>query len=194
MQPYEIIGAPLTLYLANVGTSFPAIDAVPSGSWFKIGTSGDKNYDEDGVTVQHDQNIEVFRGAGTTGPRKAWRTEEDLLISVPLADVSPEQYAKILDDAAITTTAQSSGVAGNKAFPLNQGLTVTAFALLARGLSPVDDSLAAQYEVPMCIQSGSPEPQYTKGQAAILECEFMTLEHASSGFGQLRMQTTVAGA
>ncbi len=29
MQPYEIIGAPFTLWLAPTGTAFPLIDAAP---------------------------------------------------------------------------------------------------------------------------------------------------------------------
>lgn len=192
MQPYEIIGAPLTLWLAAVGTAFPDVDETPSGSWIKVGTSGDKNYTEDGVTVSHSQSVEVFRGAGTTGPRKAWRTEEDLTIGVSLADLSPAQYAQALNNAAVTTVAAGSGTPGTKRFDLQQGLEVEAYALLARGLSSVDEALAAQYEVPVCYQSGSPEVSYTKGSAAVLELEFTAIEDASSGFGVLRIQTAVA--
>lgn len=195
-SPYEIIGAPFTIYLAPVGTAFPAINVAPSGTWTKMGTSGDKNYSDDGVTVTHDQSIEVFRGAGATGPRKAFRTEEDLLIEFGLADLSPDQYAKVLNNAAVSTVAQGSGIAGQKHFVLWQGLTVATFALLARGMSTIDDSLNAQYEVASCFQSGSPDPTFNKGEPAILNCEFTALDAAGdgAGFGRLRIQSTVAGA
>lgn len=190
--PYEIVGAPLTLWLAPVGETMPAIDATVAGNWFKVGTSGDKNYSEDGVTVTHDQAINLFRGAGATAPRKAFRTEEDFMIGVTLADVSPAQYAKILNNAAVTTQAAGVGVAGYKSFPLSQGLTVATFALLARGLSSVDDSLNAQYENPAVFQAGSPSPVYNKGEPALLECEFQALDASGSGIGTLRIGTAPA--
>lgn len=192
--PYEIVGAPLTVYLAPTGTAFPAIDAAPLAAWFKLGTSGNKNYSEDGVTVSHEQSINVFRGAGATGPRKAFRTEEDLIINFSLADVSPEQYAKVINDAAITNTAAGAGVAGNKRFNIWQGLTVKTFALLARGLSSVDDALNAQYEVASCFQNGAPAPVYNKGEPALLECSFQALDASGdgTGFGVLRIGTAAA--
>lgn len=191
--PYEIVASPFTIYVAAVGESFPAIDAAVAGNWVKLGTSGNRNYEDEGVTVTHDQNIEVFRGAGETGPRKAWRTEEDLKVGFTLVDLSPAQYAKVLNDASVTTVAQSSGVAGQKHFPTKQGLTVARFALLARGLSTVDDSLTAQLEVPISYQGGNPEPKHAKDAPAGLECEFTALVDDTLGFGKLRIQTTVAG-
>lgn len=190
--PYEIVGAPLTLWLAPVGTAFPLIDAAPAGTWTKVGTSGDKNYTEDGVTVTHDQAINLFRGAGSTAPRKAFRTEEDFLIGVTLADLSPTQYAQALNNAAVTTQAAGAGVAGYKSFALLQGLTVSTFALLARGLSSVNDALNAQYENPAVFQSGSPAPVYNKGEAAGLELEFQALDAAGTGIGTLRIGTAAA--
>ncbi len=192
--PYEILAAPLTIYVAAVGESSPDIKDAVAGNWIKLGTSGDKNYSDDGVTVTHDQSIELFRPAGGTGPRKAFRSEEDLKIAFTLVDLSPDQYAKILNDASVTTVAQASGVAGQKHFDTLQGLQVAHFALLARGTSTVLDTLNAQYEFPIAIQGGNPEPVYNKGEPAGLECEFMAIEDDTDGFGKLRTQTTVAGA
>lgn len=183
--PYEIVAAPLTLYLAAVGTAFPAVNAAPAGTWTKLGTSGDKNY-EGGVTVTHEQTTTTFTPGGGTAPRKAWRTEEALRIAVTLVDLSPEQYAKILNDVAVTTTA---GPPATKDFNLLQGLDVARFALLARGKSPVLDTVNAQYQVPIVIQSGNPEPVYQKGEPAGLAIEFMALEDAALGFGKLMIQT-----
>lgn len=192
--PFEIIGAPYTIYLAPVGTAFPLLGVTPAVTWFKLGTSGDKNYSDDGVTVTHGQNIEVFRGAGATAPRKAFRTEEDLLIEFGLADVSPDQYAKVLNDATVTTVPASTGIVGQKNFVLWQGVIVKTFALLARGVSSIDDAFQAQYEVASCFQSGEPDPTYNKGEPTILSCELSALDAAGdgAGFGRLRVQSAAA--
>lgn len=190
--PYEIVAAPLTVYVANLGTSFPAIDAAPSGSWYKLGTAGNKNYDPAGVTVNHPETIQTFTGAGSTAPRKAVRTDEGLTVGFTLVDLTPEQYAKVLDDAAIVSTAQASGIAGNKAFEVMRGVKVKAFALLARGVSSVDDSLNAQFEVTGCYQSGSPGPVFAKGSFAGLALQYDALEITAGVLATLRIQTTVA--
>lgn len=188
--PFEIVGAPYTVWVADVGTAVPDIDAAPAVGWTKLGTSGALNYDEDGVTVSHGQNIETFTPAGGTTPRKAFRTEEAITVSLKLADLSPEQYARILNDAAITTVAAGVGVPGEKSFSIYQGPTVATMAMLVRGPSSVDDALNAQYELASVYQSGEPEPQYTKGQVALLDCEFTILDAAGTGnVGTLRIQT-----
>jgi hypothetical protein len=187
--PFEIVAAPLTVYLAPVGTAFPDVSDTPSGTWIKLGTSGDKNYDEDGVTVAHEQNLEVFRPAGGAAPRKVWRTEEDLSIGFTLVDISADQYAKVLNDASVTTVAAAADVAGADTLDLMMGRDVALFAMIARGVSPADDQYAAQYQVPICYQSESPEPAYKKGEPAGLEIKFMALEDDTLGFGKLVIQT-----
>jgi hypothetical protein len=194
MEPYEIVATPLTVYVAPVGTPFPAIDeaeAAFNAGWFKLGTSGAKNYDDAGVTVSHEQTIETFRGAGSTLPRKGWRTEEDIVFGFKLVDVSAAQYAKILNDAAITTTAPSAGVAGQDVFDLVQGVEVGQLAVLARGVSPEDEQFAAQYQAPRCYEGSSARAvQYGKTAPAGLECEFRTLD--SDDPTELVIQTGVA--
>jgi hypothetical protein len=184
--PFEIVASPLTVYVAPVGTAFPAVNAAPGGSWFKLGTSGTKNYDEKGVTVSHSETINTFTPAGGTAPRKAWRSAEGLAIDLELVDLTIEQYAKILNDATVTTTVGPPAI---KDINLMQGLTVKNLALLCRGLSPVDESLAAQYQVPICYESASPSPSYRKDQPASLACQFTALEDATLGFGKLIVQT-----
>lgn len=197
MAPYEILAGPLTLFLAPVGTAFPLLTAAPAAGWFKVGTSGDANYDESGVTVSHVEKLESARTAGTTGPRKAWRTEEDLMIGVTMLDVSLEQYALALNGNAVKTVAAAVGQPGAKTIGLSQGQDVTAYALLARGSSAYADGLPAQYEVPRCYQSANPKPVFKKGTPAGIELEFTALEDLaataiSERFGRLRMAHTAA--
>ncbi|MDF1778735.1 MAG: hypothetical protein P1V13_22155 [Rhizobiaceae bacterium] len=196
--PYEIVAAPFTLWLAPVGEAFPAIDATPAGNWGMVGTSGDENYTEDGVTVAHAQTIEKTRAAGTTGPRKAFRTEEDLMIRLTLMDMTLEHYKTAMNGNAVTTTAAGSGTAGTKKLGMRQGLNVTRLALLVRGdTSSYGDGYKSQYEVPICYQSASPEPVFRKGQPAALALEFTALEDSSASsederFGRLIIQHQTA--
>lgn len=195
--PHEIIAAPYTVYLARTGTAFPRVDAreetfVRSELFFKLGTSGTKNYDDAGVTVSHPQSMEVFRGAGATAPRKAFRTEEDFIIALTVVDVSPGMYAKILNDARITTVAAAERVAGEQSFEILRGLNVTHFAILVRGMSTIENELTAQYECPAGIEDGSPAVNYTKGRPASLECQFRAIDAAGTGVGTLRVQSAVA--
>lgn len=198
MEPYEIIAAPFTVWFAPVGEAFPAIDAVPAGNWAKIGTSGDENYTEDGVTVAHSQTTETVRVVGTTGPRKAFRTAEDLMIRLTMFDLTLEHYKRTMNGNVVTTTAAGSGTAGFKKLGLRQGLDVSRLALLVRGdVSAYGAGWKAQYEVPICFQSGSPEPVFRKGQPAGLALEFTALEDSGAAsederFGRLVIQHQTA--
>lgn len=194
MEPFEIIAAPFSVYAAPVGEAFPLIDAAPAGNWALIGTSGDENYSEDGVTVVHSQTIEKVRTAGTTGGRKAFRTAEDMMVRLTLLDMSLEHYNKALNDNAVATTAAGVGTAGFKALNLYRGLDVALMALLVRGeVSPEGDSWKSQYQIPVCFQSGSPEPVFRKGNPVGLALEFDVLEDPSAAsaaekFGKLIVQ------
>lgn len=193
MEPYEIVAGPLQLWLAPVGTAFPDVDEDPdSEDWTLIGTSGDENYSEDGVTVTHSQTIEQARPAGSTGPRKAWRTGEDLTIALVLWDITPEQYAAALNGNEVTTTAAGSGTAGTKKIGLSRGHEVTCYALLARGTSPEGDGFAAQYEVPRCYDAGNAAPVFRKGTPAALALEFTALEDPNAASDDERFGRLVA--
>ena len=58
-----------TVYLAPVGESMPDIVDTPAGNWSVLGTNGDDNYDEAGITITHSQTLVKKRTLGGTGPR-----------------------------------------------------------------------------------------------------------------------------
>lgn len=198
MKPFEIMGVPFTLYCAPVGTAFPLIAAAPAGDWIKVGTSGDRNYSDEGVTVAHSQSVNTVRGAGATGPQKAFRNEEDQVISLVMWDMTLEQYALALNSNAVATTAAGVGTAGFKALKLYRGVEVATMALLIRGdASAYGEGWKSQYEIPVCFQSGDAEPVFTKGEPAGIALEFTTLEDpdaatADMRFGRLVMQHQLA--
>lgn len=188
----EIIGAPLTLWLAPTGTPFPDIDAAPGSPWVKLGSNGDVNYDEAGVTVTHDQTIDKIRTAGSLGAVKAFRSAEDLMIEVTLLDLSMAQYAIALNGASVTTVAAGVGTPGTKSIGLSRGEEVTLYALLARGISPEGEAFVAQYQVPYAFELGSPKPVYAKGKPAGLQLQFGALEDPAAASARARFGTLIS--
>ena len=190
--PEEIIVSPYEVYLAVTGTAFPLIDVAPAAAWKKLGTSGNKSMSEDGVAVNHPQTIQEFRAYGSTGPIKAWRTEESLVLSFTIIDLLLEEYQRIINDNSITTVAAGSGTAGHKRFSLLRGSDVNLKALLVRGPSPYLADHNAQYEVDKIYEGGSPTVTYSKGAPAGLSFELHAIEDLTNGFGVLRAAHTVA--
>lgn len=193
-EPFEIIAAPFSAYWAPVGEAFPAIDAAPAGNWTLIGKNGDQNYSDEGITVAHSETMEMFRAVGGTGPRKVSRTEEDLMIRFTLWDLTLEQYALALNNNTVAATAAGSGTAGFKELGTYRGCDVSTLALLLRGtFSPEGAGWNTQYEVPLCVHTGSPEPVFAKNAPAGLALEFTALEDPSASaeanrFGRLVVQ------
>lgn len=197
-KPYNLIAAPFTVWSAPVGEVFPDLADAPSGNWTKIGTSGDLEYGEEGVTVTHQQTVEVWRGLGSTGARKAMRTEEGLMVAFTLHDLTLSEYAKAMNGNTVTASAAGAGAAGTDDIDLYRGLDVSLVALLVRGnASPGGAGFSMQYQVPVAFQNASPEPVFTKGAPAGLALEFMALEDpdastAADRFGKLVVQTAAA--
>lgn len=188
MTPFEIIGAPLTLWAAPVGTAFPTIAAAPGAGWIKIGTNGDRSYENGGITVTHGKSYDKVRTAGASGPIKAFLSEEDLMFGVTLLDLTLEQYQLALNGNTVTTVAPAAGEPGTKKIGLSEDVGRTKeYALLARGLSPYDEALAMQYCVPRCYQSGAPAPVFRKGgTGAGLALTFEALEDLAAANAQER--------
>lgn len=188
--PHEIIAGPLTLWAGPVGTAFPKVDEVPAGPWKKIGAAGDKNYDDEGVTVTASQTIEGFTPAGGTHVRKAWRTEDGLVIGCNVVDFAPEQLALVYDNATVTNTAAGAGTAGTKTVKLGRGVEVALYALIAEGPSPVDNSMPLRFQVSSCYQSAdSAEWQFQKGEPVGNSVEFTAIEAAAGEFAELVVMT-----
>ncbi len=192
--PFEIIAAPVIVYQAAVGEAFPLIDAVIAGNWVKIGTSGDRNIPEDGVTVASSQEVEPFYSIGGTGPQKVFRTREGFTCRFTLADLTLEEYSHVLNDNTVTDTAASSGVAGIREVDLYRGAEVSQVALLIRGLfSAYGATWNTQFQIPNCFQTGNPEPVFQKGTPAALAFEYTAIEDplaatSADRFGTLVMQ------
>lgn len=175
-EPYEIMATPFDAFVAVAGTTKPDIadDPEASGSgWTKLGTRGADEYDEAGITVTHEQDISYYRGLRGTGPVKAFRNSEGLMIGFTLNDLTVESYAQILNDATVDASSGNS-----RAVPLHQGPQVNAIAILFRSVDgPYGDGAPCQYWVPKVVQSGSPAVVHRKGQAAGLALVYTAMEN-----------------
>jgi len=188
--PFEIIAAPFEVYIAPVGEAMPAVTLEPpAGNWVLLGTLGDAEYGEDGVTIQHSETIEDFRSLGSTGPVKSFRTEEDLLISFMLHDLTLEEYARALNFNTVQTDAD------DKLIDLYRGQQVLYRALLVRGndTGPYGASYNIQYEVPRVRPDSAPEVVFQKGTPAGLALQFRAMIDLNAAadadrFGILRTQ------
>lgn len=193
--PFEVIAAPYRVYVAPVGTAFPAVtvdeSAIPT-EWVLVGRSGDLNYDRGvGVQVQHSQTMAPWRSVGDAGVRKTFRTEEDLKISLKLVDLRLEQYQNAMNGNTVTPSGTT------KKMGLSRGFAVATFAVLIRSdVSPYGDGLNMQYEIPVAAQSGSPTVNLSKpGEPAGLDLEWTALvdPDATSDderFGRVVCETT----
>lgn len=192
--PYEIIAAPFSVYIAAVGTAFPAIDAAPGAGWTLVGTSGDLNYLDEGVIVEHSQSQNLFRALGDCGSRKVFRTEEDLKVRLSLADVSLEQYRIAINRNTVTTTPAALGTGGFRTLPLSRNFPVDTVALLVRGpgVSPYGSDWNMQYEVPRAAQTGNPTVIYRKGEPAALALEWTALVDAAAAIPEERFGRLIA--
>lgn len=184
--PYEVLAGPFTVYVAPVATAFPDVDVAPGVGWTKLGTTGDHNYEESGVTVALAPGYSEFTPAGSTAPTKVWRVSESLKVSFNLVDMSADQFAKVLNDA---TASDLTGPARTEV-ALLQGHEVSLFALVCRKTgSASGDSLNTQFQVPLCYNAGQPSMVGKKGEPMAIAVEFTALKDSTLGFGKYVAQT-----
>lgn len=188
----EMICAPYAIWLAPVGTEFPDVDEDPTGMWALLGTSGAKSYDSKGVTVTFNETIGKFQPALGTGNRKVWRTAEEVSLGADLADLSVATFAKVMNDAIVTNAGPDMGVPGTSSFPLLKGPDVALFAALARGISPEEEGMVAQFQLPIAYQNGNLAPVLSQSGPAMLAVNLSTLEDDDLGFGEFVAQTANA--
>src|SRR5690349_18851993 len=129
MDAYSILTGVGTIYVAAAGTAMPAVNAAPSGSWRTLGET------QDGVDVEPNDKIEKIMTDQRTGPVKAERTEETMIIKTKLAEATLENLADAMG-VTLTDTAPGSGTIGTREVNLHRGAVVQEFAILFRGKSP----------------------------------------------------------
>lgn len=169
--PFEVMGAPHSLYIAEFGTARPAIGAAPSGDWVLVGEAGNRSYAEEGVRINSPAAYNYFRGLGSAAPRKAFRSEEDVIVAVTLADMTLESLATAFNKLAADVV--ESGI--TRTLGLSRGLSVATMALLVRGPSPYMADGFAQFWIPVAANVTSIELALRRDNATTYPLEFRAL-------------------
>lgn len=193
-QHPEIIAAPFTVWLAPVGTAFPAVDEEPAAPWRMLGTNGVRNYAAGGVTVSHQRQIvQPPPPAGETVATVAMAEVDRLRVTLQMLDITLEEYATVLGGNAVSTTAAGAGTAGYKVLGLALPTgALPPFAALVRGPSPYAEGMVAQYEIPSCYEGGNPTLTFSKGEVAALNVELVALPDPAATSEAMRFGRLVA--
>ena len=160
------------------------IDADPAGNWVAVGET------DGGVTVTLGETVDVHRTDQRTGPVKATRSEESLILETNIAEVTLETLADLLGVTAVDT-AEGVGTAGFVTLPLYRGLVVDQMALLFRGPSAYGD-FDGQFYVPRGYPMGEVGMEFTKDSKTLVPWGFEALEDMGAAtvderFGVLTM-------
>ncbi len=190
-QPYEILTGVGTLYKAPVGTAFPLLTATPAAPWVSLGET------DGGVKITPEQTTKRISTDQRTGPVKAIRSAEGLLVETNLKHTTMENVAILLGNS-VTDTPAAAGTIGTRAVALHRGAAVTEYALLFRGsYQSAYGNWPAQYELPRGYFDGSTGHSYTEEGEVLLPLQFVALEDLNAAaetdrFGQLIMQDAAA--
>lgn len=176
--PYDIIAGPADVWVAGTGEAFPAIDASvdeAAGHWYYLG------YTDGGIQITHNQDTTDLMVDQVTVPVKRMRTTEALTVEFSIASLSVDKYAKVMDDATVTSVASATGppaVRGTQAFYFYRGVQITLLKMIVRAPSPLSDGIA-QYEIPRVAQTGEPQMTYVRDNKAVLAVQFTAMADLS---------------
>lgn len=174
------------LYIAPTGTAYPDVNADPTSPWEDMGET------DGGVQVNGDQTIDLHRVDNESGPVKATRSEETLLIVANLAELTLENMAHAFNSNSVTTDA---GPPATKTIGLYRGLgTIGERALLFRATGPYDGQ-DMQFEVPRAIYQGNIGLSFVKDSKTMIQTEFAALVDTTASsdvekFGRVVAQYT----
>ena len=186
MTPNEIVVGPMDVYLAPESEAQPTdAGTSPAGNWALLGTNGDDDYDEAGITVDHSQTIQKFFTLGSTGAKKVSRTQESLMIAMTLLDLLPAEVSKAWNGLTVTDAGDFDWMG------LRKGITVQTRAVWAVGasISPAGAFNIAWY-LRKSYNQANHSIAFNKGAMAAVRCEWDALEDltastAAERFGRL---------
>lgn len=180
MTPNQLVIGDLDLYLAPEGEAQPTdAGTTPAGNWALLATAGAEDYGEEGVRVVVDQTINDFFTLGATGPQKASRSRENLMVSMILLDMLPAQVSLAWNANAVTDAGDFDWM-GTRRGPTIQTRGVWLTSLNAGGtISPAGAFNLAWY-VPKACQVANFEIVYNKDTLNQVRCEWRAYEYRSA--------------
>jgi hypothetical protein len=176
-DPASILVGVGKLYLAPYGTAAPVITAVPSTSWTYLGET------DGGVKISYAQKIDEHHTDQRTGIVKETRSEEHVMVETSLVQATLENLAKLMG-ASVTPTAAGTGTAGTLEVTFNQGVPVTEYAILFRGVSAYGANWPSQYYIPRGAFAGNVEAEFNKVKKVLYKLQFKAMEDLNAAIGQ----------
>jgi hypothetical protein len=175
MEPFAQITGTAKIYLAPVRTAPPAINTLPGAAWIYLGeTDGEQS-------IEHSGALTLFRVNERTGPVKAVRPEEDVVVSFTLVELTLENYARVLHEASKVL---ESGTPSRKEMPFKRGSCPTEYALLMIGQSSSPYGLYPAFNyLPRVVSDAEPTVTRAKDGRAALEAMYRALEDAQADEG-----------
>jgi hypothetical protein len=167
--PFDQLSGPLDIYVGAVGATVPAVNATPSAAWTLVGAT------DGGQKLKIAGSNTYFRDDDHTGPVKAVRPEEDVIMTTTVVGLTVENMARIL--TTVANIASAVGPPATKTYGLRRGYYPSEYAMLLKGsvASPYG-ALPGMYVIPRGVFDGEPELAYTKDERAGAEIEFHALE------------------
>jgi hypothetical protein len=157
--PYDIFVGSADVWVAPVGTAFPAIDAEPGSPWVLVGTRGAKQYSDSGLTIRSNITTNAIRSLGSILTIKNVRSDADFQVEFVVMDTTPDQLAISFgtDPSTIDDNTDDESFAVNfSPIPLQRAV------LVRTGQSPFGAGANSQLEIAAADQLGSAEGAFSK--------------------------------
>lgn len=114
------------------------------------------------------QETQAHRGYGSAAPIKIFRTSEDVLFRVTIADMTLEMLANAFNGNTVA-------VAPHRKLGLSRGLQMQTKALLARGPSPYADDKYSQFWIPYVANVTSVETPLRRDQVSTYALQWQAI-------------------
>jgi len=150
------------IFVAPVGETFPAVNAVPAGTWLSLGEI------DGGVTVNHEQKLDEHYVDSETAPVKVTRSQEGVTLTCNLADATLENLARLLNNQ---TVIPAVGPPATRKIGMYRGFQVQEFSVLFRANSPYGP-YPAQFELPRGYVGGNFGRSFVKDTKTLTPVEF----------------------
>lgn len=179
--PYQLLNGPANVYFADPVELPPDVATATAdiaGNWTLFGTAGDEDITEAGVKITGEQDVSKFRGLGSIGTRKMFRSSQDVMIEFVLADASMEYMARAFNEATIDLASH------RREIQLQMTADVAQVSLLVRvDKSPYGDDWNSQWWFPRCSHDANIETVYVKGEPVGLRFRYTALVDDDYGIG-----------
>lgn len=175
--PNNIMVGVADIWLGPTDEAWPDVDDTPAGNWELLGTTGNEEYSEDGVHLQFTrQHVKHFT-LGSTHPKKASITREELMVSLTLLDMDPDELSKAFNHNTVSSVAAGAAAGGYDWHGLSLNLTPTEKRMLIRmAYSPLLTGGNSQFELERVYAVGDYDMAFTKDGMVGAAMEFHCLE------------------